>query len=111
MGTATKAGFCRVDSMGPPLAFVGVCDAELGGVLGGEALPARELEGRAGDDAADGLACEQAIEDVEADVPACRAPGNEAAVDDRPQRETGAAAERLELPAQVVAAPAVLEER
>ena len=56
------------------------------------------------------LTREEPIEHVEADVPARGAHRDEAAIDVVPEREARAAAERLQLPAQVVAAPAVLEQ-
>src|SRR5262249_5127931 len=84
--------------------------AELLRVLRGQSLPAAKLERVPGDDAADGLARKKPIEHVEADVPAGGAPREVAAIDVVPEREPRAAAERIELPAEVIAAPAVLEQ-
>src|SRR5215475_166084 len=69
-------------------------DAELLGVLGVQALPT-ELHRLASDNAPDGLASEEPIEDVEADVPAGRAHRHEPAVDFVPKGEARAIAERL----------------
>src|SRR5215475_6197566 len=88
----------------------GALDAELLGVLGVQALPASELHGLGADDPSDRLTREEPLEDVEADVPARGAPRDEAAIDVVPEREPRAAAERLELPPEVVATPAVLEQ-
>src|SRR5262245_52647966 len=114
VATATKAGFCRVNSMefvshASTLRGVGRptwgLDAELLCVLGVQSLPAAELHRVAGNDASNRLAGEVPLEDVEADVPARGAPRDEAAIDVVPEREARAAAERLELPPEVVAAP------
>src|SRR5258705_9993437 len=56
-------------------------DSELLCVLGGQSLPTVELHGLRADDASDRLAGEEPLEDVEADVPARGAPGDEAAID------------------------------
>src|SRR5262245_38683840 len=84
-------------------------DPELLRVLGDETLPA-ELRRFAADDPPNRLTRELPLEDVEADVPAGGAPGDEAAIDVVPQLEARAATERLELPPEIVAAPAVLEQ-
>ena len=60
--------------------------------------------------ASDRFACEEPIEDVEADVPARGAPRDEAAIDVVPERKARAAAERFELPADVAASQSVLEQ-
>src|SRR5215475_10106839 len=75
-----------------------------------EALPAFELHGIGPDDAADGLAVEGAIEHIQADVPARSAHRDESALDVVPEREPRAIADRLQLPAHIVAAPGELEE-
>src|SRR5262245_22164529 len=115
---ATRAGFCRVDSMGSSSrasTFRGVgrptggLDAEVLGVFGVAALPV-ELHRFAADDASYRLTREEPLEDVEADVPARGAPRDEAPIDAVPEREARPAAERLELPPEVVATPAVLEQ-
>src|SRR4051794_29729390 len=56
-------------------------DSELRCVLGVQALPAAELHGLGADDAADRFTREQAVENVQADVPACRAHRDESAID------------------------------
>src|SRR5262249_24022828 len=84
-------------------------DTELLGVFGVQALPT-ELHRLASDDAPDGFAREEPIEDVETDVPACRAHRHEPAVDFVPKGEARSAAQRLQLPSDVVATPAVLEQ-
>src|SRR5262245_38709782 len=107
---ATRDGFCRVNSMGFFLRSPLGLDVELLCVLGCQSLPAIELHGVGTDDAPNRLTGEEPLEDVEADVPARRAPGDEAAIDVVPEREARAARERLELPPQVAATPAVLEQ-
>src|SRR5262249_19567906 len=85
-------------------------DTELLGVFGVQALPT-ELHRLASDDAPDGFAREEPIEDVKTDVPARRAHRHEPAVDFVPKGEARAAAQRLQLPSDVVATPAVLDPR
>src|SRR5262245_23563104 len=115
----TTAGFCRVDPMDsssctstlrgvgrPP----GGVDAELLCVLGVQALPAAERHGLGADDASNRLTREESLEDIEADVPARGAPRDEPAIDVVPEREARAGSERLELPPEVAATPAVLEQ-
>src|SRR5204862_8122938 len=75
-------------------------DAELLCILAGQSLPAAQLQRVTGDDASDWLTGEEPLEDVEADVPARRTPGDEAAIDVVPERQTRAAAARFELPSQ-----------
>ena len=87
-----------------------VLHAELLCVLGVQSLPAAELHGLGADHASDRLDREEPIQDVEADVPARGAPRDVAAIDVVPEREARALAERLELPAHVAVAPAVLEQ-
>src|SRR5262249_23194799 len=84
-------------------------NTEMLGVFGVQALPT-ELHRLASDDAPDGLAREQPIEDVETDVPARCAHRHEPAVDFVPKGEARAVAQRLQLPSDVVATPAVLEQ-
>ena len=57
-----------------------------------------------------GWPCQEPVEHVEADVPASRAHRHELATDVVPERETRAGGQRLQLPAHVVLAPAVLEQ-
>src|SRR6516164_109579 len=109
---ATRAGFCRVDSLDSRLLSdlrrpVGRFNTELLGVLGVQSLPAAELHGLGADDASNRLTREEPLKDVEADVPARGAPRDEAAIDVVPEREARAAAGRLELPPEVAATPAV----
>src|SRR5438034_3479659 len=89
---------------------VGRFNPELLGVLGVQSLPAVELHGFAAGDAAHRLTREEPLKDVEADVPARGAPRAEAAIDVMPEREAGAVIEGLQLPAEVIASPAVLEQ-
>src|SRR5262245_24673690 len=84
-------------------------DTELLGVLADQLLPAGELHGRGTGHAADRVTVEQPIQHVEADVPAGRAPGDEAAVDVVPEGEPGPFALGLQLPAEVLAAPVEFE--
>ena len=49
----------------------------------------------------DWLTGEEAIKDIEADVPARGAPGNKAAIDAVPERQAGAAAKGLEFPPDI----------
>ena len=62
-----------------------------------------------GIDAPQGLPRQVLVENVETDVPAGGAPGDEAAVDVVPEREPRATSDGRQLPTQVVAAPAELE--
>src|ERR1700730_15487365 len=80
----------------------GGLNAELLCVLGVQSLPAAELHGLGAHDASNRLTREEPLKDVEADVPARGAPRDEAAIDVVPEREARAAAERLELPPEVV---------
>src|SRR5262245_34203715 len=88
----------------------GGLNAELLGVLGGQSLPAAELHRLSADEASNRLSRKEPLKDAEADVPARGAPRDEAAIDVVPEREARAAAERFELPPEVVATPAVLEQ-
>src|SRR5215467_15496469 len=100
-------GSSRLRGVGRP---TGGLNAELLCILGVQSLPAAELHGLGADDASNRLTREEPLEDVEADVPARGAPRDEAAIDVVPEREARAAAERFELPPEVVATPAVLEQ-
>src|SRR6185312_1741913 len=120
--TVARTGFSRVDSMiiAPftvsrlpglfarrPTRGLG---AELLLVLARQPLPTFELHDRRTDQTSDRILRQQPSEDVEADVPAGRAPDDEAVVDGVPEPEARTApVERLELPAEV-AAPGVLQE-
>src|SRR6202790_2946761 len=88
---------------------VGRFDTELLGVLRVQPLPAAELHGLGADDASNRLTREEPLKDVEADVPARRAPRDEAAIDVVPQRQARAATKGFELPPEVLAAPVVLK--
>src|SRR5204863_8913512 len=98
-----SAGSTRSSSLGPPL------ETELLLVLGVQALPAVELHGLGADDAADGMAGDQPVQRVQADVPARGAHRDEVLVDVVPERQARAAAGGRELPLDVLAAPVVLE--
>src|ERR1700676_3431536 len=89
---------------------VGRFDTELLGVLRVQPLPAAELHGLGADDASNRLTREEPLKDVEAELPARRAPRDEAAIDVVPQRQARAAATKgFELPPEVLAAPVVLK--
>src|SRR5262249_10173075 len=79
-------------------------------VLGGQPLPAIELHDLGTDHAPDRLPRKEPVEHVEADVPARGTPRDELAIDVVPEREARAGVVRLQLPAQVTTAPAVLEQ-
>src|SRR6476620_10358933 len=70
---------------------VGRFNAELLGVLDDQPLPGGDLHRVRADDAANRLAREETIENVEGDVPARSAPRDEAAIDLVPQRQARAA--------------------
>src|SRR5436305_3608013 len=74
---------------------------ELLGVFGDQPLPAFELHGIGADDAADGSAAEQAIENIESDVPPGSAPRDVAAIDRVPQRQARPASKGFEFPALI----------
>src|SRR5947207_15346936 len=80
---------------------------ELLGVLGREALPGVELHRVCASDAADGSSAQKPIKNVEGNVPARGAPGDETAIDLMPQRQARAAGDGFELPAEI----AVLQQR
>src|SRR5215471_945191 len=101
---------CDADGLLPAFDAFMSSSSELLAVLGAQALPAAELHDVGADPAADRLVREEPVEHVEADVPAGGAPGDEATIDIVPERETRAAADGLQLPAEVVAAPTVLEQ-
>src|SRR5581483_4587040 len=78
-------------------------DAELLCVLGVESLPAAELQRSCADDPSDGVTGEEPLQDVEADVPAGSAHGDESTVDAVPEGEPGpAAGPRFQFPAEVL---------
>ena len=75
-----------------------------------QSLPAAELHGVRADHASNRRTGQRPIEHVEADVPAGRAHRDESTIDVVPQREPGAAALRLQLPANVLSAPVELQQ-
>src|SRR5512140_3205672 len=97
-----------VDAIGLPFRFD--LQAELFCVLGVETLPSFKLHGLGAGGGADGGAGEKVVQDVETDVPSGCTHRDETAIDAGPEREAGAAGEGFEFPAEVVAAPGVLEE-
>src|SRR5215813_8159202 len=104
--TATKAVFCRVDSMVlSSLRF----NAELLCVLGIQSLPTAELHRVGTNDAADGSSAEKVIQNIEANVPPGSTHRDEAAIDVGPQRQARAATNGFELPPHIEATPVVLE--
>src|ERR1700744_3736728 len=113
----TRVVFCRTDSMVLSFALT-LCrvgrptrglHTKLFGVLHIQSLPIK-LRGLGADNAPQRLAGEEPLEHIETDVPACGAPGDEAAIDVVPKRQERATAELLELPAKFLAAPVVLEQ-
>src|ERR1700740_3769741 len=74
--------------------------AELLCILGDQPLPA-ELHRIATSDAADGSSAEKAIQNIEGNVPARRAPRDESAIDIAPERQAGPAGEGVEFPANI----------
>src|SRR5690349_6786085 len=85
-------------------------DSELLCVLGAQSLPAAEFHRLRTRNASNRLTRQQPVQHVEADVPARGAPRDEAAIDTMPKLETRAAAQRLQLPPEVAATPAVLQQ-
>src|SRR5438309_7275794 len=103
---ATRAGFCRVDSMGFFLPRFNASgrwaanrglNAELLCVLRVQPLPA-ELHRVATSDAADGSSAEKAIQNIETNVPARGTPRDEASIDVVPHRQARAATKGFEFP-------------
>src|SRR5260370_22687751 len=80
---------------------VGRFHTNLFGVLRGQPLPAAELHRITTSDAADGSSAEKAIQNIETNVPARRAPRDEAAIDAVPQRQARAATEGFEFPPDI----------
>src|SRR5580700_12296560 len=76
---------------------VGLFNTELLGVFRDQPRPA-ELHGVSAGDASNRLTREQAIQNVEADMPACGAPRDEAAIDVVPQGEARAGTKGFEFP-------------
>src|SRR5437016_1116 len=120
---ATRAGFCRVDSMGSPFILqlfkaLGPNDlrfwrgwginGKLFCILGVQFLPT-ELHRLATDDAADGSSTEQAIQNIETNVPPGCTHRDVAAINVVPQREARAAIKGFEFPSDVEATPLVLK--
>src|SRR5678815_5698397 len=93
------------------MTFLLLCfNAELFGVLGVQSLPAAKLHGVAGNDPANGSGAEKMIQNIETDMPPGGAHGNVAAIDVVPKRQARATAYGLGFPADIVAAPGVLEQ-
>src|SRR5579862_573061 len=84
-------------------------NAELLCVFGVQSLPAAEFYCFAGNDAAHGSSAEKVIQNIQANVPTGSAHGDEAAIDVVRQHQACAAAERLELPPDILATPIVLK--
>src|SRR5215470_8518376 len=81
---------------------VGRLNAELLCVLRGQPLPAPEIHRLATSDAADGRSAQKPIQNIEGNVPAGGAPGDEAAIDVGPQRQARAASKVFEFPPGIV---------
>src|SRR5262249_19815132 len=80
---------------------ISILRAELLCILCCQSLPAFELHHLAASDAADGSSSQKPVQNIERNVPTCRAPRNEAAIDVVPQHEACAAANVFELPADI----------
>src|SRR5579864_5677086 len=89
---------------------VGGLHAELPGVLGVQPLPALELYGRGSGDASNGLAREEPVQHIEADVPARGTHRDVAVTDVGPQSQACAAGDGFELPPHIEVTPGVLEQ-
>src|SRR4051812_25347157 len=87
----------------------GCFNPELPGVLRVQPLPTAEFQRVGADDAADGSPAEKLIKNIETDVPSGSTHRDEAAIDVVPQGEAGAATNSLELPADILVPPVVLE--
>jgi hypothetical protein len=85
-------------------------DTELLCVLSVESLPPAELHGFGADDAAEWSPAEKMVQNIEANVPSGSTHRDKAAIDVVPQCEARAASGGFEFPAQVLAAPVVLEQ-
>src|SRR5882762_5622801 len=83
--------------------------AELFCILGIQTRPI-ELHRFAANDSPEGLAGEESIEHIDADVPAGRTHRYETTIDVVPEREARAVAEWLELPSDIVVAPSIFEQ-
>src|SRR6202451_2344768 len=81
--------------------LVGRFNTELLSVLNVQALPTFELHPVAAHHAADGSSVEKAIQNIQADVPARRAPRDEAAIDVVPQRQARAAPKGFQFPSDI----------
>src|SRR5256885_4755699 len=76
---------------------------ELPGVFGNQPVPTFELHGIGADDAADGSSAEQAIKNIESDVPPGSAPRDVAAGARVPPRQPPPASKRFQIPALIAA--------
>src|SRR2546425_838796 len=88
---------------------VGRFNTELLGVLRVQPLPAAELHGLGADDAADGSSAEQAIQNIETNVPPGSTHCDEAVTDVGPQRQARSATKGFEFPPHIEATPVVLK--
>ena len=75
--------------------------AQLLGILGAQSAANPRLTASVADDASHRLTGEEPTSNVEGNMPACGAPGDEASIDAVPKLEPSAAAERLEFPPDV----------
>src|SRR2546423_11586010 len=74
---------------------------DLPGVFGTQPVPTFELHGIGADDAADGSSAEQAIKNIESDVPPGSAPRDVSAVHPLPPRQARPPRKRFRFPALV----------
>src|SRR5262245_26119545 len=80
---------------------VGCFDVELLCVLGVQSLPAFEFHRLTTSDAADGGSAEQAIQNIESNVPPGSTHGDKAAIDAGPQRQPRAVTNGFEFPPDI----------
>src|SRR5215472_8061237 len=88
---------------------IGTFNTELLGVLRVQPLPVSELHRLRADHAAERRSAEKVIQDIETNMPPGSTHGDEAVADVGPQRQARTAANWLELPSHVKAAPFVLQ--
>src|SRR5215472_11682622 len=105
---SAMAGMCRVDCIVLPPSTLGSfsrpnrrLNAELLGIFGVQPLPAGELHRIRTGDAAERRSAEQAIQNIEGNMPPGGAHGDEAAVDGAPQRQARAATRGFEFPTHI----------
>src|SRR5262249_26854959 len=80
---------------------VGRSNFELLCILSVQLLPTGRLNRLSTSDAADGISAEKPIENIESNVPAGGAPGDETAIDVGPQRQARAASKAFEFPPDI----------